>query len=366
MAPLSGVRVWEFASTPAVAFAGLGLAELGARVESLEPTGGHALRDYPPFADGESMTFRYLTQGKTIRPVPAVDALDELQSVHVLLIGTPALPAEWTAALRTIPLPERGRVIVSCTPYGNFGPKSDWKGSELTLFQAGGEGYLTPSGLSFELFPDRAPTGMGRYLGNYQSGLTVALVALAGLRLSRVRHEEQRAEVSMQAAQLSLNHFVVNRFIDGVLERRANRAFTYGGVLPCADGFVEVVPIEQHQWEALRAMLGEPEWTREERFSDGILRAQNGAEINQRLRAWAAERTVAEVIGAAREHSVPCGAFNSPERLSRLDQFRSRRYFATAHRDAPAAFPGPPWTFDRWPRARSAGERPMETTSPTA
>jgi crotonobetainyl-CoA:carnitine CoA-transferase CaiB-like acyl-CoA transferase len=348
MAPLSHLRVWEVASTPAVGFAGLVLGQLGARVELLLPPGGHPLQSQPPFIDGRSALEVYLTHGKEVRGLPEHDALDELAEVHVLLVDRPDLDSAWKDALARIEVPSFGRAVITCTPYGVEGPKRDWKGSELTLFQGGGEGFLTPSGLSYELFPDRPPTGVGRYLGHYQAGLTVVFCALTGLRLSRRMRTTQWTDVSIQAAQLSLNYMVVSRFVDGALEQRSNRAFTYGGVIPCSDGFVEIVPIEQHQWEALRAMLGEPEWATDKKFETGMDRAKNGKEINRRLIEWALERSVSTVIAAAREHDVPCGAFNMLERLPELEQLRSRGYFIPTELPGgrPSAFPGAPWVVD--------------------
>lgn len=348
MEPLSHLRVWEDPASPAVGLAGRLMAGMGATVELLEPEGGSPLRRLPPFLDGgESALFAYLAGGTALRA--AADAPPaELEGVNVILAGEDGVPAAWAAALASSPPPEAGRAVLLCTPYGTTGPKRAWRGSELTLFQAGGEGYLTPSGLSYEQFPDRPPLGAARYVGSYQAGLALALVALGALRLSRATGRTEHAEVAVQEAQLSLNYMVLSRYVDGTLERRANRAFSYGGILPCCDGHVELVAIEQHQWDAVRSMLGDPAWAREERFHDGMSRGRHGAEINDYLRAWAAERTVAEVVAAAKEHDVPCGAFVAPEDLPRSPQLQSRGFFRPAprgHRGADC-IPGLPWIIE--------------------
>lgn len=348
MEPLSQLRVWEDPASPAVGLAGRLLAGMGAAVDIVEPAGGSPLRRLPPFLDGgESALFAYLADGTTVRA--AADApVNELDDVHVVLAGEDGVPGHWAAALGSSATPERGRAVLVCSPYGSTGPKSSWSGSELTLFQAGGEGYLTPSGLSYEQFPDRPPLAAARYVASYQAGLTVALVALGALRLSRVTGRTEYAEVSIQEAQLSLNYMVLSRHVDGTLERRSNRAFSYGGILPCRDGHVELVAIEQHQWDAVRAMLGDPAWAREERFQDGMSRGHHGAEINGHLRAWAAERTTAEVVAAAKEHDVPCGAFVAPQDLPDSPQLQSRGFFRAAsagHRGADR-FPGLPWIIE--------------------
>ena len=344
MPPLDGYHAWLLADTPAAGFAGRLLVDLGAMVELLEPAGGSELRTLPPHVDGESTTFAYLAAGMAARALPAAGDLDELGDVQIVVHDRAALPDGWDAALANAPLPERGRAVVSCTPYGRSGPKRDWLGTELTMFQAGGEGYLQPSGLGYEEFPERPPIGVGRYVGSYQAGTTAALAALAGLRSSREAGRTEHIDLSVQDSQLALNYLVVSRYADGVFERRSNRGFSYGGIVRCADGYVEILPIEQHHWESLRELMGDPEWARAPELEDAVERGHRGAEINVHLRAWAAERTLQEVVARAAETGVPCGPYLAPEQLPQDQQFRYRGFFRETG-DGTLA-PGAGWHFE--------------------
>ena len=352
--PLRACKVWEFASSPAAAFAAHLFVDMGASVEAIEPDDGSPIRQMAPFASGESTLFAYLSSGKGLRPPAKSGAASELADVNVIFHDNP-LPTAWEKALHELPAPSTGRVVVVCTPYGVDGPKRDWRASELTVFQAGGEGYLMPSGLAFEEFPERPPIGIGRHVAHYQGGIGAAVAALAGLRRSRETGQTEWVDVSIQDVQLSLNYFTIVRYLDGVLENRQNRAFRYGGVLQCRDGFVELVTLEQRQWEGLRSMLGDPEWAFDEKLEDPIERARSGDEINRHLRAWAIERTVDDVVTAAAEHGVPCGPYVQPERLWDVPQLQARGFFIEDPDKPGKPFPGPPWVLDRWPkRARPA------------
>lgn len=342
MRTLEGLRVWELSSTPAAAFAGSLLADLGADVDLLEGPGGHALRRLPPFVAGESTLFDYLCHGKRARSL--VDGLvGDLSEVNAV-IHDGALPDDWRAALESLPPPSRGRVVAAVTPYGETGPKRHWQGSELSLYQAGGEGYLMPSGLAHEWFPDRSPIGVGRYVANYQAGLTVGLTLLAGLRVSRKARATEWIDISVQEAQLSLNYFTVARFVDGSVENRVNRAFKYGGVLPCRDGYVEILTLEENQWAGLVRMMGDPEWASAARFRDPLERAKNGDEVNTHLRAWAAERTTVEVVALAAANGAPCGPYVAPEDLADMPQIRARGFL---HDVDGRPRPGVPWIIER-------------------
>jgi crotonobetainyl-CoA:carnitine CoA-transferase CaiB-like acyl-CoA transferase len=338
--PLAGLVVWEFASAPAAAFAGRLVAELGASVRAFEMPGG-SLASLPPLADGRSLLAEYLSQGKVIEPHPGGKLPNGFADVNVVLHDG-SLPDAWVSAIKESSVPERGRVVIAVTPYGQTGPKAEWKGSELTLFQAGGEGFLMPSGLPFEMFPTRSPIGVGRYVAHYQGGLTAALTLVAALRTSRRQRSTEWIDISIQDAQLSLNYFTVARHVDGATENRANRAFKYGGVLRCSDGYVEILTLEQNQWDGLVRMMGEPEWSREPRFKDPIGRGRNGDAINAHLRKWAAERTVGDVVDAAVREGVPCGPYIEAGALVDVPQLRERGFF----RGSPdARRPGAPWTI---------------------
>ena len=342
LSTLEGLRVWELSSTTAAAFAGRLLADLGAEVELFEGSAGHALRRQPPLVSGESSLFDYLSHGKRTRSL--ADALAaELTGVHAVIHDGP-LPVDLREGLESVPPPPRGRVVAAVTPYGQTGPKRSWQGSELSLYQAGGEGYLTPSGLAQERFPDRSPIGIGRYVANYQAGLTVGLTLLAGLRVSRRTGATEWIDISVQEAQLSLNYFTVSRLVDGAVENRVNRAFKYGGVVPCRDGYVEILTLEEKQWAGLIHMLGDPEWAAAPRFRDPIERARNGVEINLHLRAWAAERPVAEVVALAAANGAPCGPYVAPEDLAEMPQLRARGFF----REVEGRLrPGVSWAIER-------------------
>ncbi|MYE47655.1 MAG: hypothetical protein F4X25_13105, partial [Chloroflexi bacterium] len=346
MLPLEGFRAWLIAETPAGGFAGRLLRELGARVELLEPPDGSTLRRCPPFLEsGESAVFRYLAAGIETRELPARPDASQVAKVEIIVHERAALPFGWNPIVEAAPLPERGRAVVAVTPYGGSGPKSGWQGAELTLFQGGGEGFLQPSGLGYEEFPDRPPIGVGRYLGSYQAGTNAAFAALAGLRSSRASGRSERVDLSVQDSQLSLNYLSVSRYVDGHLERRSNRSFSYGGIVQCADGYVEIVPIEQHHWVALRELMGDPEWAQAPELEDTVERGRRGPFINQHLRAWAAQRSVEEVVARAAETGLPCGPYLAPKQLPEDQQFQHRGFFRAGADGEPE--PGVAWQLEQ-------------------
>jgi crotonobetainyl-CoA:carnitine CoA-transferase CaiB-like acyl-CoA transferase len=339
----------EVDPTPTTAYAGHMLVELGAQVATIEPEDGSRLDAAPPFVQGRSATAAYLSAGKTAHTAGSSGALASLAGANIVLVAESGLPDAMRDVIDRGPMPAGGRVIALCTPYGVVGPKCSWIGTELTLFQAGGEGFLQPSGLALSEAPERSPLGVARYSASYSAGLTVAVAALAALRASRGTSTIEIVDVSIQDCQLSLNYLTISRYVEGFSEDRWNRSLRYGGVLRCRDGYVELIPIEEHQWSAVCAMLGHPEWTRDSRFATGMDRTQHGEEINAHLRSWAATRTVAEVTTVANEYNVPCSTYTSPRDLPASPQFQSREFFRPWDEEEALAplLPGNAWIIDR-------------------
>lgn len=336
-APLSDLRVVVVASRAAAAYAGRLLATLGADTLLIEPPGGTPLRYEPPFLDSDgrvSALFAYLAAGmgstvadpETPEGREAVSEL--LASAHIFLDDT---PIEDRAArhldAHSIATAHPHLVHVSVLPFGAHGPKSGWKAEEINLQHASGEGNLLPNGLSVELFPDRPPVSIYGHFAELQGGIAAAMGALAALS---VRDElgGQFVDISCQDAALAVGAFAIQRHGDGAIEHRVSRSFRYGGVIPCADGHVELLTLEQHQWEALVELLGRPQWALDPALADSLERGRKGPAINAHIREWARTRPVAEIVTAGQAAGVPIARYNTPADVLNDAHERIRGLFA--------------------------------------
>ena len=202
-------------------------------------------------------------------------------------------------------------IHVSVLPFGATGPKAHWKAEEINILHASGEGYLLPNGLTCELFPDRPPVKIHGHFASLQGGIAAALGALSALW---VREElgGQFVDVASQDAALAVGAFAIQRLGDGSIEHRVERSFRYGGVLPCADGYVELLTLEQRQWDGLVALLGNPEWAQDPELADSLERSRRGPELNRHIRAWAATRKVEDIVREGQKLSVPLAKYYTP------------------------------------------------------
>lgn len=237
-------------------------------------------------------------------------------------------------------------VLAVLSPYGESGPRSQWAATGLTTFHSGGEGFLLPSGMSWEEFPDRAPVQASAYLGEYQSGITLAVAVVGALIRATVSGKSERVEVSEQEAQIALSQLPIQRLQDGTVETRQSRQHTYNGVVPCSDGFVELLTLEQHQWEAQVRVMGNPAWAAE--YVDASERGRRGDEINALVRGWSRGLTREQIVERSRREGLPAGMFRDASEVLQRLRNQTPEMLVTASDvngsdGGPVSLPGNPW-----------------------
>lgn len=335
-APLTGLRVAVCASGVAAAYAGRLLGTMGAETILIEPPQGSPLRREPPFVPGSdkvSALFAYLAAG--VRSfVCDLDTGDGSAAATALLSEADIFIDDTPLAMRK----QRGLdeaiiasrhpdlVHVSVLPFGACGPKAEWKAEEINLQHASGEGNLLPNGLSIELFPDRPPVKIHGHFAELQGGIAAALGALSALWV-RPEVGGQFVDIASQDAALAVGAFAIQRLGDGSIEHRVERSFRYGGVLPCADGYVELLTLEQRQWEGLVKLLGDPEWALDPALDDSLERSRRGPELNRHIRAWAAVRKVEDIVRDGQKLSVPLAKYYTPAEVVRDPHEKVRGLF---------------------------------------
>ena len=339
--PLSGFRVVENSRNVAAAYAGKLLAAMGATVVMLEPPGGSPLRHAPPLLENsaQSALFAFLAAGKSsaICDLASMQGRQllhgELDNADIFLDDT---PVRERAASDLDPDAIASRhpalIHVSVLPFGASGPKADWVAEEVNLLHAGGEGFLLPNGLSCELFPDRPPLKIYGHFSQYQGGCAAAFAALSAC-WAAPDNGGQYVDVSVQDALLSIGAFALQRLGDGSLEHRKTRSFRYGGVFQAQGGFVELLTLEDRQWNALVELLGRPQWAQDAALADPLERSRRGDEINRHIREWMSRHNVEDIVRGAQELGVPAAKYRSPAEVISGEHERSRGLFAPLELD---------------------------------
>jgi crotonobetainyl-CoA:carnitine CoA-transferase CaiB-like acyl-CoA transferase len=353
LGPLAGWRVLELAEGVPASFCGRVLADLGAEVVMVEPPGGHPLRSAPPRrADGFSGRFAYLAAGKRSVVIDAVGGSARLPDLikECDLVVTDHRDLLERSEAAAVPRP-----VVLVTPLGLTGPLS--VGHHLTVFHSAGESSTIPSGLGFELFPDRPPLQLGGDIGFFDAGWNAALVALAVLHDTRSGAHPLIADVSMQESELTLSRTRLNRYLnEGVCVGREKRRYGVAGMLACRDGWIQLVGMRDEHWDALAASE-EGVLFRERGLGSAVARADRTAELGQTLVEWCASRPKQRAASVLSRLGAPVGIFADPLDCLGSEQLAHRGFFASVPDGAGGHLrvPGAPYRFSLTPTStRSA------------
>ena len=325
--PVAGWRILEVADGVAASFCGRVLADLGADVVMVEPLEGHPLRSAAPGrVDGVSGRFVYLAAGKqsvVVDPAGGSTALQDLiAECDLVVTDRPDLFER--SEPRAAPRP-----VVFVTPFGLTGPYSRRQSHHLTVFHAAGESSTIPSGLGFELFPDRPPLQLGGDIGYFDTGWNAALVSLAILHDGLSGADPLVADISMQESELTLNRTRLNRYLnEGVCVGRERRRYGVTGMLACRDGWIQLVGMRDEHWDAL-ARSEEGALFMERGLGSAPARADRTAELGRTLAEWCASRPKGRAASVLSRLGAPVGIFAEPRDCLGSDQLDHRGFFST-------------------------------------
>jgi crotonobetainyl-CoA:carnitine CoA-transferase CaiB-like acyl-CoA transferase len=379
---LSDIRVLELASMVSGPFCGRMLAFSGAEVIKIEsPFCGDPSRRSEPFAKDipgpdRSLLFQYLNANKTgitldIATATGHDLFKKLVSESDVLIEDlgPGEPEDLGLGYDELAKLNSQLVMASITPFGQDGRHSRWKAYNLNTTHAGGSGWITPTGLSRRMHPDRPPLKIGGHVGDYYCGITAATAVMFAILARNTSGRGQHIDMSKQEAHLTLERNMVGMYANyGFLETADTQDFPYGGCFPCKDGYIEILAHEDVHWNSLVRMMGSPAWAMKEEYRLRATRRLHGEEINPGIESWTSRYTRAHVYRLGRRHGVPVGMFSTPTDVVQSRHERERGFFTKISGSNAAGItriPSLPYKFsslsgvpDR--RAPSLGEHNVE------
>jgi crotonobetainyl-CoA:carnitine CoA-transferase CaiB-like acyl-CoA transferase len=350
------MRVVELARDVAGPYAAKLLGDLGAEVIKIEPLEGDPSRGFGPFPGNRpdpeaSGLYLYLNAGKrslvldlahdgeqVLRLIGTADAVIESLSQPSGELARVGLGPEKLRAARA------SLVVVSITPFGQWGPKSTWRGNDLIGFHSSGfaHGFPALQVDSADLAPLNAPT----YAAELLAGQSAAAAALHGLLAAQQTGKGGHVDVSVQEAIAAANNSQFNSMLKA---GRATRVFSDQptnatvALLPCTDGWVAISPREEHQWARWLEVMDGPAWADDPRFADRKSREKNWAELYPLLAEWSKLHGKNELFEAAQAKRVACYALGTATDLLASPQLAARGFFVNAGISAELVMPGPPY-----------------------
>lgn len=342
MSALKSFRVIELAESAAGEQCGKLLADFGAEVIKVESPGcGSPTRRLSPLAtDGpsaeRSALFGYLnTNKKSI----ALDTSDEQArgKLNVLLLHADVVVDDhapgWLKALGLDPetieqrLPQL--VLCSITPYGQSPHADRTHAEDLTVFHSSGWGYHTPSGAD-----ERSPLqGAGRYMASFEAALDAALCIVAALYERESSNRGRFIDIAKQRVLASRLDYVLGQMVAGDMEVTHQRsAFDLNGpasIFACRDGFVYFWIALASEWQALRRLLGNPEWMNAfpPHWLERECTPERVATFRRHVGEWLRTQERNEISAEGQKLGLILVPVNDPQDVVSSPQYAHRQYF---------------------------------------
>jgi crotonobetainyl-CoA:carnitine CoA-transferase CaiB-like acyl-CoA transferase len=328
------------------------LADCGAKVIKIEPPGGEIGRKMPPFMGDDphpekSLFHLLLNLNKRgieldIETPDGAAVLRRLARTADIIVES-FTPGHLTSlGLDYAELAEEndGLIMTSLTPFGQSGPYSQYKGSEIVAYAT--SGIMAISGEA-----NREPLQHGGFPALFEAGINGLLATNIALLTRDMDGFGQHVDVSIQ--EVIASSLIINQpyysFAGGVQGRRHAEGSNFGQVMPCKDGFFIAQPGGGATWDDIADFFGHPE-LKEHRFADLDERVHNGAEMDAIILQATEGRTMAEMFKtAAEKYRMLVGIVQTPEDLANCPQLAERGFYEEVEHPVVGKIPLP---FKLW------------------
>lgn len=364
---LSGVRVIDLA-TNAVAYTSRLLADLGAEVIRVEPPNG-ALRQTMPIrmVDGSPVSCAHAFWNANKRGITldlehadGRKLFSDLIARSDVVIETfaPGTLAGWGLGYDDMQRRNPGIILVSVTPFGQNGPRAQFRATDLTLLAAGGL-------LSLGGYPETGPVAVPGEQGHLASAIFGAVAALKALVEREGTHHGQWIDVSGQECiAFALEDAVPEWYLNGTVRKRTgDKAREAGtGVYPCKDGHISMVAGRLGTAKAFKTLC---HWVSESGVADGhALLEERWQDFKYRqssdgidrfaaiFGAFCATRSKQELYREGQARQIAIAPVNSVADVLANEQLLTNNYFQPIKDPAlrtTVKFPGPPYRLAKTP-----------------
>ncbi|MDO8670095.1 MAG: CoA transferase [Dehalococcoidia bacterium] len=360
---LSDLKVLEYAEHISGPYCTKLMADLGAEVIKIEPPiAGDRARRLGPFPGDiphpeRSGLYLYLNTNKlgiTLDPGQATgkDIFKSLlQDADVLVQNyPPKVMADLGLDYESLRKINPRLIMVSIRPMGNAGPYKDYNCYPLNTSAASGSMFLVGR-------PEREPIMAPEDQTSYQGGINGAAAALVAVWDQRRHGTGQHVDISEAEClgSMLVGRLITSYIFGGSLGERGGHRELSGiypyMILPCKDGFVSLIALENEQWDRFVEAAGGFEWAKDARFATRFSRAKNADELDALLAPWLMRHTKDEIFELCRARRIPFTPVYNTEELVNSEHLRERDYFQKVdHAEAgQLVYPGAPFKLSETP-----------------
>jgi crotonobetainyl-CoA:carnitine CoA-transferase CaiB-like acyl-CoA transferase len=333
---LDGLRVLDFTRVQAGPFATRILADFGAEVIKVQSQ--KTAKGAESNAEGYFNTWNRNKRSITLDMSHA-----EAREMALKLIGmsdvvienfSPRVMSNWGLNYEKLEKVKSDLVMVSMSGMGQTGPWKDFVAFGPTVQSLGGLTYLT----SYATGP---PMGLGYSYADSIAGLYGTLAVLMALEHRDNTGQGQHIDLSEYEAICTMNGpaFLALSAKRGEIFPAGNRSDSMPaapyGCYKCAgsDRWCVIAVFNDAEWQGLCRVMGDPLWSRGERFSTISGRKAETEKLDKLIEKWTSEYTPEEAVDLLQKAGVPAGIVHNAADLAEDAQLLARDFFV--HLDHP-------------------------------
>lgn len=340
--PLSHIRVLDLSRIMAAPWATQMLSDLGADVIKIErPETGDDTRSWgPPFLqDTEGRTTKdagyFLSVNRGKRSVTIDIAQPKGQAIVRQLAARANVVIENFKAgslarygLDATSLRALNPTLVYCsvTGFGQDGPRRDQAAYDFAIQAMGGLMSVTGER---DGRPGAGPQKVGIPIVDLMTGMYAAVAILAALVRAGQTGQGETIDLAMlDVSAAMLANQAMNHLLTGRIPTRGGNQHPNiqpQDVFTCADGPFVLAVGNDGQFAKLCAVLGNPEWATDARFSTNAARVSNSAALTSLLSERFATHTRQAIVTALDQAGVPAAPINTVDQVLADDQVEYRQ-----------------------------------------
>jgi formyl-CoA transferase len=330
--PLEGITVVEVGVFMAAPFAGMQLADLGARVIKVEsPTAQDPTRSVGPFVDGRSSPFLRLNRNKEsvaldFKTPEGRAALLELVDRADVFVENLRPGALVRAGLGPDELLARNPRLIYCSAsgWGQTGPLAPLPG--LDIMAQARSGLMSITGEA-----DGDPVKLGIPVADLTAGLYCTIGILAALHDRERTGKGDVLDISLYESAVSLAVWEAGKYFGGSpvggRHGSAHQSQAPYQAMPTHDGFVTLGAITPATWRSLCSVLGVEELTADERFVTAQTRLDHREVLIPLLEERTRQLTSAELLERLEAAGVPCAPVAELDEVFTSEHLVERGFF---------------------------------------
>jgi formyl-CoA transferase len=337
--PLAGLKVLELGQLIAGPFAAKTLADFGADVVKIEtPGAGDPLRKWRLLKDGTSVWWQVQSRNKRsvaldLKDPAAQDIVRRLATDADVLIENfrPGAMEGWGLGPDDLLKLNPRLIMLRISGYGQTGPYRDKPGFGVVAEAMSGLRHLTAE-------PGRVPVRVGVSIGDTLAALHGVIGILLALQERHRSGQGQVIDVALYEAVFNCMESLLPEYSAfGAVREPAGSALP--GIAPsnayrCSDGgYALIAGNGDSIFKRLMATIGRDDLGRDPALADNAGRVARVVEIDAAIGAWAAQRTVDEVLAALDAAAVPAGRIYTVADIAKDPHYQARGMIEHVHMD---------------------------------